>query len=105
MFQNYGVPKLGDNQTPAFAKENMQIVADHYPRNVGKAVLQDMGFVVRTFINLIWPFVDSWTKEVTLFDKSSKPQPEIEASLIPKECKGEFDVSRPLKVARRWDRS
>lgn len=79
--------------TPSFAKENMQIVADYYAHHVGKAVLQDMSFMIRTFINLIWPFVDSWTQKVTVFDKSNKPIEDIPADEILKETHGELDVS------------
>ncbi|KAH3671662.1 hypothetical protein OGAPHI_000367 [Ogataea philodendri] len=49
-------------------KQVLHILQTHYPERLGKALLTNIPFLGRTFLRLIYPFIDPLTKEKLVFD-------------------------------------
>lgn len=49
-------------------KQVLHILQTHYPERLGKALLTNTPFLARTFMRLIWPFIDPLTKEKIVMD-------------------------------------
>ncbi|KAG7886339.1 hypothetical protein KL925_002765 [Ogataea polymorpha] len=56
------VPPLG------VGKQVLHILQTHYPERLGKALLTNIPFLGRTFLRLIYPFIDPLTREKLVFD-------------------------------------
>ncbi|GME80788.1 unnamed protein product [Ambrosiozyma monospora] len=56
------IPPLG------VGKQVLHILQTHYPERLGKALLTNMPFLARTFMKLIYPFIDPLTREKLVFD-------------------------------------
>lgn len=51
------IPSLG------LAREVLSILQDHYPERLGKALLTNTPRLAQVFMKLIWPFIDTSTRE------------------------------------------
>ncbi|ODV87744.1 hypothetical protein CANARDRAFT_173655 [[Candida] arabinofermentans NRRL YB-2248] len=49
-------------------KQVLHILQTHYPERLGKALLTNIPFLARTFLKLIYPFIDPLTREKLVFD-------------------------------------
>lgn len=52
-----------------------------------------MPWFIKTFINLMWPFVDPLTKKKVKFGTDIVADGDVASGLLLKECGGELDVS------------
>ncbi|KAM6490528.1 CRAL-TRIO domain containing protein [Amanita muscaria] len=61
---------FADSRIPsiAIARSLLSILQEHYPERLGKAYVNNLSFFVNTFIKLIWPFIDSYTRSKIKFD-------------------------------------
>jgi hypothetical protein len=82
------------------ARESIYIVANYYPETLAVSVLQDLAWLVKTFVNLVWPFIDSVTKKKLLFETSGDTclvkNGFLEEEFLLKRCGGALDVSGDL---------
>lgn len=62
---NFGGKKEGPSPALGQTKEMLDIVGRHYPHFAGLTYLQEMGWAMRAFVNVIWPFIDAETKSRT----------------------------------------
>jgi hypothetical protein len=71
--------------------------SNHYPENLSLCIMQDMPWVVKAFVNLMWPFVDAATKKKVKFASADGHEVvqdgEVEKGLFLKDCGGDLDVS------------
>ena len=78
------------------ARQVLHILSSHYPETLSSSIFQDMPWIVRTFVNLMWPFVDPATKKKVTFgssaDKSVVGRGEVEADQLIVECGGDLVV-------------
>lgn len=56
-----------------------------------------MPWVVKIFVNLMWPFVDPNTKKKVKFDVDVVQEGDVEPEMLLKECGGNVNVSVPLR--------
>ncbi|KAK6503044.1 hypothetical protein TWF481_008079 [Arthrobotrys musiformis] len=52
----------GQNATPAQGKQVMSILQNHYPERLGRALIVNIPWWAKAFLNLIWPFIDPITR-------------------------------------------
>ena len=62
----------------------------------------NLSWLVRTFINIMWPFVDANTKQKVKFCSPEElgKTGDIDREVLLKECGGDLDVSRALHQKR-----
>ncbi|CAE7023452.1 hypothetical protein CFE70_003296 [Pyrenophora teres f. teres 0-1] len=78
-----GTPGLG------VAKSVLDILQNHYPERLGRALLTHLPWYVKTFLKLVNPFIDPITKSKI---KSNEPLPDhVPASQLMKVSDGEVD--------------
>ncbi|ORX36093.1 CRAL-TRIO domain-containing protein [Kockovaella imperatae] len=63
------------------ARQLLYILAQHYPETLSLSFFQDLPWIVKGFINLMWPFVDPNTRKK-----------DVEASQLLKECGGDLNI-------------
>ncbi|GHJ86722.1 hypothetical protein NliqN6_3124 [Naganishia liquefaciens] len=63
------------------ARGILQTMQTYYPEKLGFSLVQNLGIITKTLLNIIWPFVDAYTKEKVQFDidvtKSCRVRPEL----------------------------
>ncbi|OCF55345.1 hypothetical protein L486_06825 [Kwoniella mangroviensis CBS 10435] len=87
---NWSGKKSGPSLPLSVIKSTNHILSNYYPETLGLSVFQNMPWVFKTLINLVWPFVDPITKKKVKFGT-------IEGQEIVKE--GDVDPSQLLKDA------
>jgi hypothetical protein len=67
----------------------------------------NLSWLVRTFVNVMWPFVDANTKQKVRFNTPEElgASGDVEEHVLLKECGGNLDVSLPLSNMGVQDRS
>lgn len=79
------------------ARQVLHILSAHYPETLASSIFQNMPWVVKAFINLMWPFVDPVTKKKVKFanseDRSLVKEGEVDADQLLVDCGGDLDVS------------
>ena len=70
------------------ARQTLSILSSYYPETLSLSVLLNMPWIVRTFINLIWPFVDPVTKQKVKFGTNIVQDGEVDASQLLQKCGG-----------------
>ncbi|CCH58864.1 hypothetical protein TBLA_0B00190 [Henningerozyma blattae CBS 6284] len=72
-FKDYpDVPKVqGNSAIPPLGvgKEVLNILQNHYPERLGKGLVTNIPWLAWTFLKLIYPFIDSMTREKLGFDE------------------------------------
>ncbi|CCH61967.1 hypothetical protein TBLA_0G00160 [Henningerozyma blattae CBS 6284] len=72
-FKDYpDVPKVqGNSIIPpiGIGKEVLHVLQTHYPERLGKALVTNIPWLAWSFLKLIYPFIDSMTREKLVFDE------------------------------------
>ncbi|TXT10904.1 hypothetical protein VHUM_01655 [Vanrija humicola] len=89
---NFGGKRQGPPASVSMAHKTLHIMSEYYPETLGLAILQDMPWVVRAFVNLMWPFVDSHTKSKIKFasGKQTFQDAGISEDVLLTECGGKM---------------
>lgn len=84
------------------ARETLHILSSHYPENLALSYFMNLSWLVRTFVNLMWPFVDPVTKQKVRFCTPEElgSKGDIDRNVLLKECGGDLDVSEALRAQR-----
>ena len=77
------------------ARETLHILSYHYPENLAVSYFMNLSWLVRTFVNVMWPFVDSVTKSKVKFCTPEElgAMGDVAPDILLKECGGNVDVS------------
>jgi hypothetical protein len=62
-----------------------------------------MPWIVKAFVNLMWPFVDANTKKKVRFGEDIVAVGDVHADQLLKECEGDLDVRSWLPWETRAD--
>lgn len=71
----------------------MHILSEYYPETLHTSHFLGMHWIVRAFVNLVWPFVDAKTKQKVNFETDIVGAGDVEPGELLRECGGELDVS------------
>jgi len=74
------------------ARETLYILGAYYPETLSLCVFQNMPWIVSTFVNLMWPFVDPITKKKVRFGNSGV-NGEVDPDQLLVECGGNLNMS------------
>lgn len=74
-------------------------MSDHYPYKLSLCAFQSLPWVVRTAMNVAWPFADAALKENVKFDKNLVKDGDVDRAVLMKPLGGDLDVSTTLLVA------
>lgn len=76
-------------------KHLLNLFAAHHPYMMGRCVLLEMPGVMRMFMRVIWPFIESATRDKMRFyqGKETIPESEVTHDNFLKDCGGKLDVS------------
>lgn len=69
-FKAHPVGTQGGKIPPvSIGRQVLHILQTHYPERLGKALLTNIPWLGRTFMNIIYPFIDPLTREKLVFDQ------------------------------------
>ena len=69
-FKAHPVGTQGGKIPPVLiGRQVLHILQTHYPERLGKALLTNIPWLGRTFLNVIYPFIDPLTREKLVFDQ------------------------------------
>lgn len=68
---NFAETKTGQGATLAQGKQTMDILQNHYPERLGRALVTNVPFYIWGFFKLITPFIDPLTREKIKFNEDS----------------------------------
>lgn len=66
---NFSETKSGQNATLAQGKQTLNILQNHYPERLGRALVTNVPFLIWGFFKLITPFIDPITREKIKFNE------------------------------------
>ncbi|RHZ66526.1 CRAL/TRIO domain protein [Aspergillus thermomutatus] len=66
---NFNETKSGQNASIGQAKQTLNILQNHYPERLGRALVINVPFVIWGFFKLITPFIDPLTREKLKFNE------------------------------------
>ena len=66
---NFTESRKGQNATVGQAREILSIIQNHYPERLGRALVQEVPWLVWGFFKAISPFIDPVTREKLKFDE------------------------------------
>lgn len=74
----------------------MWALGEYYPELLSRAIVTDMPWYVRAFVNIVWPFVDPQTKSKVLIcpGEEAVKQGAVGGEDLLRECGGEFEVGQ-----------
>ncbi|KAI5451856.1 Phosphatidylinositol transfer protein (PITP) [Naganishia albida] len=79
------------------ARGILQTMQTYYPEKLGFAMVQNLGFISKALVNIIWPFVDAYTKEKVQFDvdiaNSTRVHPDLMMTRLGGNLKFEYDLA------------
>ncbi|KAF3162035.1 hypothetical protein TWF788_002146 [Orbilia oligospora] len=81
----------GQNATPGQGKQVMNILQNHYPERLGRALVVNIPWWAKAFLNLIWPFIDPITRPKLKFNEDMSLH--VPKSHLLKDFKGEIDFT------------
>jgi len=92
---NFGGKRKGPPTSVAAARETLHILGEYYPELLGHAIIQEMPWVIRAFVTIMWPFVDPHTKSKIKFysGEEAVAAGEVQGDSFLKECGGSLAVS------------
>ncbi|RXK39776.1 hypothetical protein M231_02969 [Tremella mesenterica] len=64
---NFSGKRQGPPTNIGTARATLHILSHHYPETLAFGIFQDLPWIVKAFVNLMWPFVDPVTKHKTRF--------------------------------------
>ena len=80
---NFKESRKGQNATVGQGRETLSILQNHYPERLGRALCQDVPWLIWGFFKAISPFIDPLTREKLKFDEDLRqlvpPEQLIEA--------------------------
>ena len=68
---NFAETKSGQGATLAQGKQTLNILQNHYPERLGRALVTNVPFYIWGFFKLITPFIDPLTREKIKFNEDS----------------------------------
>lgn len=92
---NFGGKRKGPQTTATIARETLHILSEYYPELLGHAIIQEMPWMIRAFVTIMWPFVDPYTKAKIKFysGEEAVAAGEVTGDTFLKECGGSLNVS------------
>lgn len=75
----------------------LSIMSDHYPYKLSLCAFQSLPWVVRTAMNVAWPFADAALKETVKFDKNLVKDGDVDRAVLMKPLGGDLDVCSLLQ--------
>ncbi|KAK6351137.1 hypothetical protein TWF718_004308 [Orbilia javanica] len=81
----------GQNATPSQGKQVMNILQNHYPERLGRALVVNIPWWAKAFLNVIWPFIDPITRPKLKFNEDMSLH--VPKSHLLKEFKGDIDFT------------
>ena len=66
---NFKESRKGQNATVGQGRETLSILQNHYPERLGRALVQDVPWLIWGFFKAISPFIDPLTREKLKFDE------------------------------------
>lgn len=67
---NFKESRSGENASIGQGRQTISILQNHYPERLGRALVQNVPWLVRGFFTAIGPFIDPQTKEKLKFDEN-----------------------------------
>ncbi|GFZ43646.1 hypothetical protein JCM24511_01366 [Saitozyma sp. JCM 24511] len=93
---NFTGKRQGPPTSISVARETLHILSNYYPENLSLCIMQDMPWVVKAFVNLMWPFVDAATKKKVKFASADGHEVvqdgNVERGSFLKVCGGDLDL-------------
>lgn len=91
---NFGGKQMGPKPGLGQTKEMLGTYDAHYPLQPSLTMLQDMGWAMRTFVNMVWPFIgEAKERTITKTGEQAVAEGLFVADGLIKECGGALDVS------------
>lgn len=96
---NFGGEQLGPAPTLGQTQEMLGIIGKHYPGYVGLSFLQEMGWTMTAFVNVVWPFIDAETRNrtKTVNGPQAIDQGLVESDELIEAVGGDLDVSEACR--------
>ncbi|KIV87601.1 hypothetical protein PV11_03135 [Exophiala sideris] len=66
---NFAETKSGQGASVAQGRQTLNILQNHYPERLGRALVTNLPFYIRGFFSLITPFIDPLTREKIKFNE------------------------------------
>ncbi|WWC58486.1 uncharacterized protein I303_101029 [Kwoniella dejecticola CBS 10117] len=93
---NWHGKKQGPSTPLSVVKSTNHILSNFYPETLGLSSFQDIPWVFKTLINLVWPFVDPATKKKVKFGSGKGreivKEGDVAASQLLQEAGGDLDI-------------
>ncbi|KAJ5101903.1 hypothetical protein NUU61_004125 [Penicillium alfredii] len=86
---NFNETKSGQNATMGQAKQTLNILQNHYPERLGRALVINVPFVIWGFFKLITPFIDPQTRQKLKFNEDLRQH--VPASHLMKSVGGDVE--------------
>ncbi|EPS32404.1 hypothetical protein PDE_07364 [Penicillium oxalicum 114-2] len=86
---NFKETKSGENASVGQAKQTLDILQNHYPERLGRALVINVPFLIWGFFKLITPFIDPNTREKLKFNEDLREH--VPASQLMKPVGGELE--------------
>lgn len=93
---NFGGKKEGPTPGLGPTKEMLDNYDKHYPLQPSLTLLQEMGWAMKAFVNMVWPFIGAEQREktVTKTGEQAVKDGQFAPQSLVKKCGGSLDVSR-----------
>ncbi|KAJ5152233.1 hypothetical protein N7492_010528 [Penicillium capsulatum] len=88
---NFNDTKSGQNASMGQAKETLNILQNHYPERLGRALVTNVPFVIWGFFKLITPFIDPQTRQKLKFNEDLRQH--VPPSHLMKSVGGDVEFS------------
>ncbi|BEJ17855.1 hypothetical protein CspHIS471_0701230 [Cutaneotrichosporon sp. HIS471] len=96
---NFGGKQQGPKPSLGQTKDMLQAYDIHYPLQPSLTMLQDMGWAMRAFVNMVWPFIgEAKERTITKTGEQAVADGQFLASGLTKECGGGLDFTYDHKT-------
>ncbi|OCF31116.1 hypothetical protein I316_07248 [Kwoniella heveanensis BCC8398] len=93
---NFSGKRQGPPTSISAARQTIHILSAYYPESLGVCIFQDMPWIVKGFVNLMWPFVDPVTKQKVKIGSSEGKEVikdgYADAGQVLREAGGDLDI-------------
>jgi hypothetical protein len=90
---NFGGKQMGPKPGLGQTKEMLGVYDTHYPLQPSLSMLQDMGWAMRAFVNMVWPFIgEAKDRTITKTGEQAVSEGLFKSNGLIKECGGGLDV-------------
>ncbi|KLT38476.1 hypothetical protein CC85DRAFT_252949 [Cutaneotrichosporon oleaginosum] len=91
---NFGGKQMGPKPGLGQTKEMLGVYDAHYPLQPSLTMLQDMGWAMRAFVNMVWPFIgEAKERTITKTGEQAVAEGLFQADGLIKECGGALDFT------------